>query len=420
MSELANDLLKKRARQLDPPSRFSSEEADSLGQLPNFRKNELHLSTQNLPDITSFFSQLEVFTNDNGYKFQTYYKPPRNKVDDSSVIFVMHHGAGSSGATFAKLALAIETQCEMQSICNVPGVFTFDMRGHGRTGLLNSSSEENKKLSFDKLCDDFRLLLQWFHERYISEGPPPSYFFVGHSLGGSILTKVISDDVNKNVCLEKNLGQLIAGLVMIDIVEDTAVKALSAMNSYLNATPKQFPSIEHAVRWHIDSNLLHNHDSSLISVPSLFTRTEEGQFKWIIDLRKTETFWQEWFKGLSSRFVSIPNRVSKLLILANNDYLDKDLMIGQMQGKYQLVVFHNNQLKHVNTLTTATQTIPSEDASDLGHFVHEDIPFKVAACLLDFVERNDYSFASSNSSSSNIKSQVDLLTALNAKWGVSQ
>ncbi|KAG7886362.1 hypothetical protein KL938_000015 [Ogataea parapolymorpha] len=419
MSELANDLLRKKARQLDSPSKFSSERADSLGQLPNTRRKESRISTKEVPDITLFFPHLEVFTNNDGYLFQTYYKPPRQKIGDSSVILVMHHGAGSSGATFAKLAPALERQCEMQSISSVPGVFTFDMRGHGRTGLLNSSNEENSKLSFDNLCDDFRFLFQRFHEKYITEGPPPSYFFVGHSLGGSILTKVISDDVNKSACLKKNLGQLVSGLVMIDIVEDTAVKSLSAMNNYLNTIPKQFPSIEHAVRWHIDSNLLHNVDSSLISVPSLFTRTEEGQYKWIIDLRKTEPFWHDWFEGLSKRFVSIPNRISKLLILANNDYLDKDLMIGQMQGKYQLVVFHNNQLNHANTITTATQTIPSQDASDLGHFVHEDIPLKVAASLVDFVERNDYKFASTNSSSSNIKSQADLLSAFNAKWGVS-
>ena len=41
-------------------------------------------------------------------------------------------------------------------------------------------------------------------------------------------------------------------------------------------------------------------------------------------------------------------------------------MIGQMQGKYQLVVFN-----------------------DGGHFVHEDCDFKVAITLEEFVKRND-------------------------------
>ena len=41
-------------------------------------------------------------------------------------------------------------------------------------------------------------------------------------------------------------------------------------------------------------------------------------------------------------------------------------MIGQMQGKYQLVVYQ-----------------------DSGHFVHEDVPNKCALTLYDFWERND-------------------------------
>jgi len=41
-------------------------------------------------------------------------------------------------------------------------------------------------------------------------------------------------------------------------------------------------------------------------------------------------------------------------------------MIGQMQGKYQLVVF-----------------------PDAGHFIQEDLPGKTAAVLVDFWRRND-------------------------------
>lgn len=41
-------------------------------------------------------------------------------------------------------------------------------------------------------------------------------------------------------------------------------------------------------------------------------------------------------------------------------------MIGQMQGKYQLVVF-----------------------PDAGHFIQEDLPGKTAGVLVDFWRRND-------------------------------
>ena len=43
-----------------------------------------------------------------------------------------------------------------------------------------------------------------------------------------------------------------------------------------------------------------------------------------------------WFTGLSSKFLSA--RTARLLVLAGAERLDKELMIGQMQGKFQLVV----------------------------------------------------------------------------------
>ena len=52
---------------------------------------------------------------------------------------------------------------------------------------------------------------------------------------------------------------------------------------------------------------------------------------WRIDLKETECHWQGWFDGLSKLFLSIS--VPKMLILAGVDRLDKQLTIGQMQGK---------------------------------------------------------------------------------------
>lgn len=60
--------------------------------------------------------------------------------------------------------------------------------------------------------------------------------------------------------------------------------------------------------------------------------------------------------GLSKKFLEA--RGGKMLILAGTDRLDRELMIGQMQGKYQLLV------------------IP-----EVGHFVHEDAPEKVAVSV---------------------------------------
>ncbi|KAL8674056.1 MAG: hypothetical protein Q9168_001543 [Polycauliona sp. 1 TL-2023] len=78
----------------------------------------------------------------------------------------------------------------------------------------------------------------------------------------------------------------------------------------------------------------------------------------------TEEYWESWFTGLSKKFLEAKG--GKLLVLAGTDRLDKELMIGQMQGKYQLQVF-----------------------PEAGHFIHEDQPRKTAMLVLDFYRRND-------------------------------
>lgn len=50
----------------------------------------------------------------------------------------------------------------------------------------------------------------------------------------------------------------------------------------------------------------------------------------------TDTVYIGWFQGLSKSFLTA--RTARLLILAGTDRLDKELMIGQMQGKFQMEV----------------------------------------------------------------------------------
>lgn len=41
----------------------------------------------------------------------------------------------------------------------------------------------------------------------------------------------------------------LSGLVVIDVVEGTALEALSSMQSFLRGRPKVFSSLEHAIEW---------------------------------------------------------------------------------------------------------------------------------------------------------------------------
>ena len=88
-------------------------------------------------------------------------------------------------------------------------------------------------------------------------------------------------------------------------------------------------------------------------------------YSWRVDLCKSEPHWTSWFNGLSSKFLSVS--ASKLLVLAGVDRLDKDLTVGQMQGKFQM------------------QILPQA-----GHAVHEDVPDKVSDVLSTFLVRNKF------------------------------
>lgn len=112
----------------------------------------------------------------------------------------------------------------------------------------------------------------------------------------------------------------------------------------------------------VTTNAIRNPTSARVSVPSIIAPTTSNSpsapaYEWRTTLRSTEPYWTSaytqnispisalitclfrlsgWFKSLSSSFLSA--RTARLLVLAGTDRLDKELMIGQMQGKFQMVV----------------------------------------------------------------------------------
>lgn len=287
-----------------------------------------------------------------GISFQTYYRPPSNS---KAPIFVCHHGAGSSSMTFCKLATSLTETYDVGKNGESPGLFVFDMRGHG-----NSTMPKIVDFSLGSLTKDFEFILKKFLS---SHNPQNSIYLIGHSLGGSILTNYIIE----NPECEYNFK----GLVMIDIVEETAVKSLIAMPQYIKNQPKSFPNYQRAIDWHVKHvRLINNTESAKISVPDLLMKTQRG-IVWKTNLEQTQPFWESWFTGLSENFVkcNTKNKVAKLLILSGHETLDTNLIIGQMQGKYQLIVFNNS--------------------AHTGHFVQEDIPKQLSISLIDFAKRND-------------------------------
>lgn len=68
---------------------------------------------------------------------------------------------------------------------------------------------------------------------------PPPIILMGHSMGGAI---AIHTTYN-------HLIDSVIGLIVIDVVEGTAVDALASMQSFLRSRPTSFKSIQDAISW---------------------------------------------------------------------------------------------------------------------------------------------------------------------------
>ncbi|GMM31067.1 carboxylesterase-mitochondrial 37S ribosomal protein YmS2 [Martiniozyma asiatica (nom. inval.)] len=347
---------------------------------------------QTSTDPSSFFNQFQIET---PYKLHVYQTKPQN----SNITILCHHGAGSSGMSFAQLAQSLP---QMNDWTGTPGLLTFDMRSHGKSAALNPF--DNYDLSLNSLTNDLAHIIKHFFKL----NSQSELILLGHSLGGSVCTNLLFDeDTNpitsfsgKRISMDER--NKIKGLIIIDIVEQTAIKSLSSMNTYLSTLPKFFPSIQDGINWHT-KNLINNSKSANLSIPNILKLSKNG-WTWITNLKLTEPHWNSWFDNLSSKFINVSG--PKMLILANNDYLDKPLIVGQMQGKYQLVVFRNQP---GGMATTQTKVIC--DSIKVGHFVQEDVPVKLAFTIAEFCERN------LGLPRKDGKGENELINKLNKKWG---
>uniref|UniRef100_A0A673H493 Protein phosphatase methylesterase 1 n=1 Tax=Sinocyclocheilus rhinocerous TaxID=307959 RepID=A0A673H493_9TELE len=259
-------------------------------------------------------------------------------------------------------------------------VVAMDLRGHGDTKVKNPDD-----LSAETMAKDVEKVVEVLY----GENPPP-IMIIGHSMGGAIAVHTAAS----------NHVPSLLGLCVIDVVEGTAMDALNSMQNFLRGRPKTFKSVENAIEWSVKSGQIRNVESARVSMVGQVKKCEEplsspgvsksisegiieeeeeeeegGEsnhkrkkeddqeikkeclYTWRIELSKTEKYWEGWFKGLSSLFLTCS--VPKLLLLAGVDRLDKDLTIGQMQGKFQM------------------QVLPQ-----CGHAVHEDAPEKDDCIML--------------------------------------
>lgn len=88
---------------------------------------------------------------------------------------------------------------------------------------------------------------------------------VGHSMGGSIATKVaykIEQEMKDSV-----LAKAILALFVIDVVEGTAMDALPFMESIVNNRPHEFRDLVSVVKYGISSGQVKDKRSARVSMP---------------------------------------------------------------------------------------------------------------------------------------------------------
>ena len=256
-----------------------------------------------------------------------------NNISKGPILFCLH-GAGHSALSFSLLA----------SLSNNYRVISYDFRAHG----FNTSQPE-EDLSMATLVSDTEKVLLKINELF----PKENIIVLGHSLGGAVAVKTCVNIFKTE--FNQDLYKKIQGLIVIDVIEGSALEALPYMKSVIENKQKEFNNINDAISY-MASTQIRNFESCRISIPPLLKQVKNAKgkkvFTWKTDLFKTEKFWEDWYKDLSKQFLGI--KVPKALILTDTNELDTPLTVGHMQGKFKLVVIKGT-----------------------GHFVMEDDPAAV-------------------------------------------
>eukprot|EP00127_Corallochytrium_limacisporum_P006251 Clim_evm10s223 gene=Clim_evmTU10s223 len=338
-----------------------------------------------------FWDRKEQLTLHGNDKFTVYYKDPINSSGVSPQRkpprFFLVHGGGHSALGWSVLVKELQR-------CLPDGEFVAaDLRGHGTT-----QCEDEEDLSRDHLVDDLEEILGLTYpptqeeldhkreeeeRRQRKEMPKPSNFVaqpiiaIGHSMGGGLVAELAARDQDPS-------KRRLAAVILLDVVEGTALESLSKMGQFVRSRPPRFRTVEDAVAWAHRSGQVRNLHSARISIPAQLKAvgsklsvtsddieskandndTNDGNgYEWRVDLMSTEPFWRGWFEGMTEKFLK--GHCLKLLVIAGVDRMDKELTIAQMQGKYQLEIL-----------------------PECGHCVQEDAPKRIAGVLTRFIERN--------------------------------
>ena len=265
-----------------------------------------------------------------------------NNTKTGPILFCLH-GAGHSALSFSLLS----------ELSKNYRLISYDFRGHA-----NNTSEPEDELPMSTLILDTEKVLVKINELF----PKDNIIVLGHSLGGAVAVKTCSHIFKTE--FNKDLYDKIQGLIVVDVIEGSAMESLPFMRSIVEKRQNEFNSINEAIIY-MASSQIKNLQSCRVSIPPLLKQVKNKKGKkvytWKTDLLATEKYWEDWYKDLSKEFLSI--KTPKALILTDTNELDTPLTVGQMQGKFKLGVIKGT-----------------------GHFIMEDDPASMMEQINEFCQ----------------------------------
>lgn len=216
---------------------------------PPLTASSMHANKRSAKDYTpltwdTYFESMEdVMVPESNATFRVYKSGFADSQSPHAPLLMLLHGGGYSGLSWS---LFVKSLTELAHV----RILAVDLRGHGST-----HSDRDDDLSADTLAKDVALLFQ-----HIAGNDGERVILMGHSLGGAIAVR--------SSLLSEYFGPSLAGLIVIDVVEGTALDALQSMQSFLRGRPKEFPCLEKAIEWSVRSGQTKNVESARISMPS--------------------------------------------------------------------------------------------------------------------------------------------------------
>ena len=183
---------------------FQWQESSRLNRLPLLRLSTGRRPLDPLPWNDYFTRELylRISRSTETVTYHAYMIPPAPK----GPLLVTHHGAGSSGLSYALFASEI-----CKALPNA-GVLSLDARGHGETVVEQLDSRNHSaplNLDLETLSQDFIDVIR-MSQTQMAWPALPDLLFIGHSLGGAVVT---------NVAVSGKLGNAVLGYAVLDVVE---------------------------------------------------------------------------------------------------------------------------------------------------------------------------------------------------------